>query len=71
MLSPHEFTTLILVNAAPDQIQPDRDELRALVESHLISLDTSGEGPPRVRITSHGKAILEAFDRYRAGGLAN
>jgi hypothetical protein len=41
MLSPHEFTTLMLVKDAPDQIEADRAELRALLEHQLVrSLNT-------------------------------
>ena len=32
MLSPHEFATLMLLKDAPDQIDPDRADLEALLE---------------------------------------
>jgi hypothetical protein len=36
MLSPHEFTTLMMIKDAPDQIEPDREELHALLERELV-----------------------------------
>ncbi|KDB07216.1 hypothetical protein LIG30_3462 [Burkholderia sp. lig30] len=62
MLSPHEFTTLMLLNDAPDRIETDRDEFHALLEQHLVALDPVALGP---RITAEGRAVLKAFARMR------
>ncbi|WP_353558140.1 hypothetical protein [Paraburkholderia terrae] len=42
MLSPHEFATLMLVQAAPDQIDLARAELDTLLESRLVALEQQG-----------------------------
>jgi hypothetical protein len=63
MLSPHEFATLMLIKAAPDQIELGRAELDTLLERQLISLESRASGHPRPRVTSHGDCILEAIAR--------
>jgi hypothetical protein len=60
MLSPHEFSTLLLVKEAPDQIELDRDELHALLEHQLVTVDLLASGHRRPRITPYGHAILQA-----------
>jgi hypothetical protein len=65
MLSPHEFTTLMLVNEAPDQIEPDRMELRALLETQLVALEPLASGYQRPHITPQGHAVLQAVARMR------
>ena len=44
MLSPREFATLMLLKDAPDQIDPDRADLEALLERQLITLKSSCPG---------------------------
>jgi hypothetical protein len=51
MLSPHEFTTLMLVAAAPEQIDLDRDELDTLLERQLVALEPLASGAQRPRLT--------------------
>jgi hypothetical protein len=63
MLSPHEFTTLMIVKDAPDQIEPDREELHTLLERHLVIVERLASGHRRHRITPHGHAVLQAISR--------
>ncbi|MGZ2749508.1 hypothetical protein [Burkholderia stagnalis] len=65
MLSPHEITTLMIVRDAPDQIEPDRDELVTLIEHRLIALDHPASGRRRVEVTAEGRAVLKAVSRIR------
>jgi hypothetical protein len=65
MLSPHEFATLMLIKAAPDQIEPGRAEFDTLLERQLISLESLASGRPRPHVTSHGDSILKAIARIR------
>lgn len=60
MLSPHEFTTLMLVEDAPDQIETDREELHVLRERQLVIFELLASGQRRPRITQHGRAVLKA-----------
>ncbi|BCG01740.1 phage tail assembly chaperone (plasmid) [Paraburkholderia sp. PGU19] len=63
MLSPHEFTTLMVVKDAPDQVETDRLELRTLLDLRLVTLEPLAAGRQYPRITPHGKAILKAVAR--------
>jgi hypothetical protein len=63
MLSPHEFATLMLVNAAPDQIDLDREELDILLERQLVELEELASGHPLPRLTVDGQAVLQAVTR--------
>jgi hypothetical protein len=63
VLSPHEFTTLMVVRDAPDQVETDRLELRTLLDLRLVTLEPLAAGRQYPRITPHGKAILTAVAR--------
>ena len=63
MLSPHEFTTLMVVKDAPDQVDPERVELRTLLERKLVILEPLTSGRRRPRITPDGCAVLKAVAR--------
>jgi hypothetical protein len=63
MLSPHEFTTLMMVKDTPDQIEADRGELHTLLEHHLVTVELSASGHRRHRLTPHGHAVLQAISR--------
>ncbi|BFG80062.1 hypothetical protein PTKU46_80960 [Paraburkholderia terrae] len=65
MLSPHEFATLMLVKAAPDQIDPTREELDTLLEHQLVALEQLASGRQRPRLTSAGNSVLRALVRRR------
>jgi hypothetical protein len=63
MLTPHEFATLMLVKASPDQIDSERVELGALLEHHLIVLEKLASGRPRPHLTNDGDSVLKAVAR--------
>ena len=65
MLSPHEFTTLMLVKDAPDQIDTNRAELHTLLERQLVIFELLASGHRRPRITPQGQALLNAVARIR------
>ena len=65
MLSPHEFTTLMLVRDAPDQIEADRAELHTLLKHQLVIFELLASGQRRPQITAQGHAVLRAVARFR------
>jgi hypothetical protein len=65
MLSPHEFATLMLIKASPDQIDLGCAELDTLFEQQLISLENLASGRSRPHVTSDGDSILRAVARMR------
>jgi hypothetical protein len=65
MLSPHEFAALMLVKAAPDQIDLNREELDTLLERQLVALEQLASGVRRPRLTRDGASVLEAVARKR------
>ncbi|MEM5387827.1 hypothetical protein VSR68_30185 [Paraburkholderia phymatum] len=65
MLSPHEFATLMLVKAAPDQIDLNREELDTLLEQQLVALEQLASGRQRPRLTRDGDSVLQAVARKR------
>ncbi|MEM5332193.1 hypothetical protein VSR34_39265 [Paraburkholderia sp. JHI2823] len=65
MLSPHEFATLMLVQAAPDQIDLDREELDTLLERHLVAMEQLTPGRPLPRLTRDGDAVLQSVAKRR------
>ena len=65
MLSPHEFATLMLLKDAPDQIDPSRADLDALLERQLITLEKLTSGQRRPLVTLNGHSVLKAAARIR------
>ena len=65
MLSPREFATLMLLKDAPDQIDPARADLEALLERQLISLEKLTSGQRRPLVTLNGHSVLKAAARIR------
>lgn len=71
MLSPHEFATLMLVNAAADQIDPTREEAWHVVEASTCCIRTAcvrtSASPPyqrgQLRASSHGANTLSRIRR--------
>ena len=63
MLSPHEFATLMLVAAAPEQIDLNREELDVLLERQLVALEQLATGAQRPRLTRDGDSMLRAITR--------
>lgn len=65
MLSPHEFTTLMLVKVAPDQIGSNREEIHTLLTRQLVIFELLTSGQRQLRITPQGHAVLKAIERIR------
>lgn len=63
MLSPHELTTLMLINDAPEQIEPGRIELRTLLAYDLVVWEPLSADNRAPRVTPQGQAILHAVGR--------
>ncbi|MFL9998347.1 hypothetical protein PQR34_44350 [Paraburkholderia sediminicola] len=63
MLSFREIATLMLVKDAPDQVDPDRAELDALLERRLVLLERMASGQSRLYLTSDGDSVLAAIAR--------
>ena len=65
VLSPHEIATLMLVKAAPDQIDLRREELATLLVRQLVALEQLASGHQRPRLTRDGDSVLQAVTRKR------
>lgn len=63
MLSPHEFTTLMVVGDAPEQLELNRAELHILLDLCLVTLELQASGQQHPRITTEGNAVLKAAAR--------
>ncbi|WP_233859958.1 hypothetical protein [Paraburkholderia sp. HD33-4] len=63
MLSPHEFATLMLLKAAPEQVDMDREELDTLLEHQLVALEKLASGLQRLCLTDDGDSVLQAVAR--------
>jgi hypothetical protein len=60
MLSPHEISTLLLVQSAPHQVELRRLDLAALQNLRLIKLKAdSGSGDSLPELTSKGMDVLQ------------
>ncbi|MCP3709500.1 hypothetical protein M3I54_21355 [Paraburkholderia sp. CNPSo 3274] len=72
MLSPHEFSTLMLVRHAPDQLDMNRAELDALLERQLVMLEHCAAGRRRAHLTERGRTVLDVLaDRHTPPALAH
>ena len=62
MLTPHEVAALMLIEeAAPNIADLDRAAIEALVERHLVRLESVDSGHKRPSITSRGSDMLNAL----------
>jgi hypothetical protein len=65
MLSPHEFSTLLLIKDSPDRVDLGHPGLDALMERQLVELEQLTSGRRRPCITIHGYSFLKAAARIR------
>lgn len=63
MLSPHEFSVLMLIKSSPDQIDMNREELDTLLEQQLVVLERQASGAHRPSVTHDGELLLRAVMR--------
>ena len=61
MLSPHEFSALLLVARASDLRELDPDDLASLVERQLIALEQLAPGSRCPRLTADGDSVLRTI----------
>ena len=57
MLGPHEIAALMLVKAAPDQIDMS-SEARCAAHAQLVEFETLASGAHRPRMTHNGETLL-------------
>ncbi|OBR46140.1 hypothetical protein [Paraburkholderia tropica] len=65
MLSPHELSTLMLVNEAPHRLESSRLDLDALRERRLVVVEMTEGGQSTTRLTPQGDEILNAIEKIR------
>ncbi|TCK84337.1 hypothetical protein [Paraburkholderia sp. BL9I2N2] len=58
MLSPHEYSTLVLIKHSSQAIDLAREEIHALVRRGLVAIDS---GDTSMRVTALGDRLLEAL----------
>ncbi|MCM2495327.1 hypothetical protein EFP18_08050 [Burkholderia glumae] len=63
MLSPHELATLMLIDGAPEAIDPDRAELGTLLQYRLVRVEADDDGIARPELTESGRSLLAAAGR--------
>jgi hypothetical protein len=64
MLSPHELSTLLLIQHSPLQVEPQCSDVASLEHEHLVSIDASTNGRPMPRLTSRGSELLQKLHRF-------
>ena len=64
MLSPHELSTLLLIQHSPSQVEPQCSEVASLEHEHLVSIDASTSGRATPRLTSQGSELLQQLHRF-------
>ena len=63
MLSPHEIAALLLLGSDPRSNQLDFDDIDALCERQLVSLEKLANGYAHVRLTPRGQSVLRVVGR--------
>jgi hypothetical protein len=64
MLSPHELSTLLLIQHSPSQVEPQCSDVASLEHEHLVSIDASTIGRPTPRLTLQGSELLRQLHRF-------
>jgi hypothetical protein len=64
MLSPHEFSTLLLIEHSPFQVEPRSTDLANLQREKLVRIETGAGGELQVRLTSRGYEVLGRLQRF-------
>ncbi|TKC86764.1 hypothetical protein FAZ69_19110 [Trinickia terrae] len=64
MLSPHEISTLLLVQRAPYQVDVQRHDLLTLQRRLLVEIERRASGAKVARLTARGSELLR-----KLGGL--
>jgi hypothetical protein len=64
MLSPHELSTLLLIQHSPLQVEPQCFDVASLEHEHLVSIEASTNGRPMPRLTLQGTKLLQQLHRF-------
>jgi hypothetical protein len=64
MLSPHEFSTLLLIEHSPFQVEPRSTDLANLQREKLVRIESGKGGELQVRLTSRGYEVLGRLQRF-------
>ncbi|QCP49031.1 hypothetical protein FAZ95_07430 [Trinickia violacea] len=62
MLSPHEISTLLLVQRAPYQVEVQRLDFVMLEKKALVEIERRASGVKIARLTPRGSAVLRKLD---------
>ncbi|BDB28735.1 hypothetical protein Tamer19_23030 [Cupriavidus sp. TA19] len=65
MLSPHEIAALLLLGDAPDIHDLDPEQLDALLEHKLVTIEHGHDSGVHPRLTSRGHSMRDAVRRIR------
>jgi hypothetical protein len=65
MLSPHEIAALMLLETSQNSNHLDLEDLDALCERQLVSLEKLASGYAHVRLTAQGRSVLRSVGRMR------
>ncbi|MGV2287259.1 hypothetical protein AAHK20_00975 [Trinickia sp. YCB016] len=63
MLSPHEISTLLLVQRAPYQVEVQRLDFVMLEKKALVEIERRASGAKIARLTPRGSALLRKLGR--------
>jgi len=64
MLSPHELSTLLLIQHSPSQVEPRCSDVASLEHEHLVRIEASTNGQAMPRLTSQGSELLQQLHRF-------
>jgi hypothetical protein len=64
MLSPHELSTLLLIQHSPSQVEPRCSDVASLEHEHLVRIEASTNGQAVPRLTSQGSELLQQLHRF-------
>jgi hypothetical protein len=64
MLSPHELSTLLLIEHSPSQVEAKCSDVASLEQEHLVRIEASTSGEAMPRLTSQGTELLRQLHRF-------
>jgi hypothetical protein len=66
MLSPHELSTLLLIEHSPLQVEPRCSDVATLEHEHLVRIEASMNGEACPCLTSAGAELLRQLHRFES-----
>ncbi|MFK4442942.1 ABC-type methionine transport system ATPase subunit [Caballeronia udeis] len=64
MLSPHELSTLLLIQHSPSQVEPQCSDVASLEHEHLVRIEATTNGRAMPRLTARGSELLQQLHRF-------